>query len=459
MAWGGKPRMWLDVVFNPEIPRTFLALRVGEYVMVASIPKVVILGGSFAGLTAAYHLKRRLRDRVRVVVVDRNDRFVFIPSLIWVPFGWRTPEQISFPLRPSLERKGAEFEHATALRIDPEKQVVEIAPRQQPDVRHEIPYDYLLVATGPYVQFEVVPGLGPHGGHTVSICTAEHAAEAGKAWQRFLQDPGPVLVGATQGSACYGAAYEFVFNLEYALRKARIRDKASVTYVTSEPFVGHFGIGGMKHAQAMTEWFFRHTKIHWAVNAVMDHVTPNAIHFRSGQLTHIDETAPTDLAGKSLPFKYAMIIPPFLGAEVVRVSGLGNERGFIVTDDYFRHQQHGNIYAAGVAVAVAPPAPCEAGCSVPKTGYISEVMAHTAAENIANSIENRPLVPKPQAEIDAKCILDAGNQGIIMYTDRIYAPKRRKWETLIPGPWAHWGKVLFEWYYIWKMRTGRVNWP
>jgi sulfide:quinone oxidoreductase len=86
-------------------------------------------------------------------------------------------------------------------------------------------------------------------------------------------------------------------------------------------------------------------------------------------------------------------------------------------------------------------------------------MAHTAAINIASSLQGKPLTPKPQADIDAKCILDAGNQGIIMYTDRIYAPKRRRWETLIPGPWAHWGKLAFERYYLWKMRTGRVNWP
>lgn len=428
--------------------------------MSAPIPRVVIIGGSFAGLTAAYEIKRHLRDRVRVTVIDRNEQFVFIPSLIWVPFGWRTAGQISFPLRPSLERKGAEFLQATARRIDASRQVVEISSLGTPDLVKEIEYDYLLIATGPHVQFDVVPGIGPHGGYTESICTIEHAERAEKAWKQFLKDPGPVIVGATQGSACYGAAYEFVFNLEYALRKAGIRDKASVTYVTSEPFAGHFGIGGMKHAQGMTEWFFRHTGINWCVNAVLDRVTPGEVHFKAGQLTKAVGSEPAaDLAGKSLPFKYSMIIPPFLGVEVVRASGLGNERGFIVTDDFFRHPQHPNVFAAGVAVAVTPPAPCEAGCSVPKTGYISEVMAHTAAKNIIASIAGQPLVEKPQADIDAKCILDAGNQGIIMYTDRVYAPNRRRWETLIPGPWAHWGKLLFERYFMWKMRTGRVNWP
>lgn len=427
--------------------------------MNATIPHVVILGGSFAGLTAAYELKRQLRNNVQVTVIDKNENFVFIPSLIWVPFGWRTPEQISFPLRPALERKGVEFQHAVARKIDPERQEVEVSPVNAAERVETMRYDYLLIATGPYVQFDAVPGLGPHGGFTESICTADHAVRAGKAWKEFLKSPGPVMVGATQGAACYGAAYEFVFNLEYALRHAGVREKVPVTYVTSEPFPGHFGIGGLKHAQGMTEWFFRHVRINWAINSVMDKVTPGEIHFRAGQLHDAgDANNVVDLAGKSLPFKYAMIIPPFLGVEVVRASGLGNERGFIVTDDYFRHPKYANVFAAGVAVAVAAPAPCEAGCSVPKTGYISEVMAHSAAKNIAALIEGKPLTPKPQRDIDAKCILDAGNQGIIMYTDRVYAPTQRRWQTLIPGPWAHWAKLAFERYFLWKMRTGRVSW-
>ncbi len=327
-------------------------------------------------------------------------------------------------------------------------------------------YDYLLIGTGPHVDFSAVEGLGPHGGYTQSICTADHAVQAGEAWQEFLKAPGPVIIGATQGAACFGAAYEFVFNIEYALRKAGVRDKVPITFVTAEPFAGHFGIGGLKWAQEMTEWFFRHTHIDWVLNAVIEKVTPNEVHFRQGSLHRArpsrdgDRAEPSDdLSGKTLPFKYAMIIPPFLGVEAIRKSGLGNERGFIVVDDYFRHTQYPNIFAAGVSVAVAPPSPCPAGCSVPKTGYISEVMAKYAARNIVASIEGKPLTPKPTTEVDAKCVLDAGNQGIIMLTDRVYAPSQRKVQLLIPGPWAHWTKVWFEKYFLWKMRTGRVNLP
>lgn len=102
-------------------------------------------------------------------MIDKNEKFVFIPSLIWVPFGWRTPDQISFPLRRSLERKGIEFRQALARRIDPAKQEVEITSTDAPDRAETLRYDYLLIATGPHVQFDAVPGVGPNGGFTESI--------------------------------------------------------------------------------------------------------------------------------------------------------------------------------------------------------------------------------------------------------------------------------------------------
>jgi len=415
---------------------------------------ILIIGGSFAGLTAAFELKRRLGDSARIIVLDKTDKFVFIPSLIWVPFGWRSIDQISFLLGPALERKGIEFRQVTVQSIDPHLQSV-ITPHGR------IAYDYLLIATGAHPEFEAVPGLGPHGGYTVSVCTADHAEHARKQWEKFLANPGPVIVGAAQGSSCYGAAYEFVFNLEYALRKLGLRDRVPITYVTSEPFAGHFGIGGLGKGRQMTEWFFRHTRIDWALNAVIERVEPGKLMLKRGQLhLHNKRNGPaTDLSGQSLRFNYAMIIPAFTGVEAVRNSGLGNARGFIVVDDYFRHTQFTNVYAAGVAVAVAPPEPCEAGCAVPKTGYISEVMARYAAMNIAASIQGKPLTPKPATELDAKCVMDAGNQGIIMLTDRIYRPGQRKLQVLVPGPWAHWAKVAFEKYSLWKLRTGRVTLP
>ncbi len=422
--------------------------------------RIVILGGSFAGLTAAYELQSLLKGQHDIVVVDRSDQFTFIPSLIWLPFGWRNRKQITFPIGPALQNKGIRFVQAVITAINKDSHTVDIVETTGGKPT-QLDYDFLVIATGPHVDFEAVPGLGPAYGNTYSICNLEHAEHTAEAWQKFTKNPGPVIIGATQGAACYGAAYEFVFNAEFALRKLHLRDRCPVTYVTSEPYAGHFGISGMTNSKPMTEWFFRHLNIDWVTDAVIDHVEECSVHFKAGKRhrakNHSDEVE--DMAGKSLPFNFGMIIPPFLGADVVRRSGLGNERGFIVVDDYFRTLNNPEVYAAGVSVAVSPTDKCEAGCAVPKTGYISEVMAKGAARNIAATINNQPLVAKPAGKIDALCLMDAGNNGVMMVTDRIYAPKSRKIQILIPGPWIHWGKILFEKYFIWKMKVGAVRLP
>ena len=80
--------------------------------------RVVVLGSSFAGLTAALELRKRLHERHEVVVLDPRDHFTFIPSLIWLPFGLRQPDDITFPLAPLYESKGIRAS-ATSTRRPP----------------------------------------------------------------------------------------------------------------------------------------------------------------------------------------------------------------------------------------------------------------------------------------------------------------------------------------------------
>lgn len=399
-------------------------------------PKIGIVGAGFAGLTAAFELRRRLKERAEITVIARQEQFVFIPSLIWIVPGWRTPEQITFDLRSSLEPKGIRFVHARADRIEAEqKQVV--------TDQGNFSFDYLVVATGPHFDWEAVPGMGPHGGYTHSVCSLPHALAAAAAWREFLKDPGPVVLGSTQYASCFGAEYEMVFNIDRALREAKVRDRAPVTFITAEPFLGHFGIGGMGKGQRMLEAFFRSRGIEAIASVATERVTPGEIHLEGG---------------RSIPFKYAIVIPPFKGVEAVRNSpGLGNERGFVPVNARYQHIAYPHIYAAGVAIAVSSPAATPVPCGVPKTGYMSEVMARVVAHNIAAEITDKPLKELPFPELRALCVLDAGKQGVIMLSDRVFAP--RKYEILIPGPWSHWAKVLFEKYYLWKMRTGRVYLP
>lgn len=399
--------------------------------------RIVVLGGSFAGLTAAFDLKRELGDNADVTVVDKKEQFVFIPSLIWVPMGWRDPKDITFPLAPALEGRGIHFRRDTVAAIDPDTNTVRVA-------NGTIPYDYLVVALGPHVAYGEVPGVGPEPvGHTVSICTLEHAMEARRAWDELLRNPGPVIIGATQKAGCFGAAYEFLFNVEHGLRKAHVRDRVPVTLISSEPYPGHFGIGGLGSATELTEKFFKRLDIEGIFNVAMEKVTADGVHLSDGRF---------------VPGKFKMIIPAFTGTEAVRNSpGLADERGFIPVNNQYRHVHYPNIFAAGVAIAVKPPEATPIPIGVPKTGYMSEVMARVASKNIVADLTDEAHVELPFSEIDAKCILDAGNMGVLMFADRVFGPRNR--EILIPGPWSHWAKVAFERYFLWKMRTGHTELP
>jgi len=396
-------------------------------------PKVLVLGGNFAGLTAALAVKDELEDDVDVTVVSKSDRFLFNPSFIWIPFGKRKSKDVTFPVAPTFESHDVEFVHGEATRIEPAARRVETS-------KGDYAYDYLVIATGYMNDFDVVPGLG-RGGNAYSITSLDGAVDAAEGWARFLNDPGPVVVGATQGAACFGAAYEFVFNVAYHLKKQRLR--VPLAYVSPEPFPGHFGIGGLPGAEKLLGMFFRKSGIEAIFDVAMEEVVPGEVRL-------------TD--GRALPFKYAMVVPPFVGADVITASGLGNTRGFIEVHDTYQTLTHPDVYAVGIATAVNAPWTTANAVGVPKTGFPAETMAHVAATNIASQVRGEdPTRKESFGDIPAVCVLDGGNNGVMILADRMLPP--RKHGVMIPGPQSHAAKVAFEKYFLWKARHGYVNLP
>jgi sulfide:quinone oxidoreductase len=392
--------------------------------------KIVILGSSFAGFTAAMEIKKRAPEH-DVVVISKSREFLFMPSLIWVPFGLRKREDITFDVAPIFEKKDVRYVEAAITKIDPVAQRVTHG-------KGEVLYDYLVIATGPELDYAAIPGFGPEHGFVESIFGFDAADHARVAFEAFKKDPGPVLIGGVPGASCFGAAYEFLFNMAHQLNKAGLRDKAPLTYVTAEPFLAHFGIGGFGNGTKLTEMFMKHAH----VSSVVDIAVKE---FQKGEAILED--------GRSLPFKYAMFAPAFRGIAPVRaLTEITDARGFVKTEDTYRTTKYPNIYAAGIAVALPPPSPTRLPCGVPKTGYASEEMARLAAHNILADIEGHRLVSLAPGAIDAKCVLDAGNNGMIMTADHLLEPRDHAW--LIPGPEAHWAKLAFEKYFLATHRAG-----
>ncbi len=393
--------------------------------------KIAILGGSFGGLTAAFELKRLLGRQAEVTVISEDDRFVFLPSLPWLIMGWRKPEDITLKVSGILKAKGIQFIHEPAMEVDPQTSTVRTKTG-------EIPYDYLVISTGPFLSFDEIPGLGPEKGYTDCTFTLDHAVQTGNKWKKILEDPGPVVVGSSQMVSCFGPSYELAFEMHAELRRLKMRHKVPILYLTSEPYLGHMGVGGLGNSKRFFEDEFAERDIISITNQAISEVTPGEIRMKDGT---------------KIPFKMAMIAPPFKG--VPAVVPLGNPRGFIPVDRNYRHTMHRNIFAIGVAMAIAPPEQTPVPTGVPKTGFMTVKMAKTAASAIYADV--RGTTPTAPEDLDVMCIMDMGNTAALMKASPVLPPRQESFTK--KGIWAKWMKVGFEKYFLWKVRNGMSNLP
>lgn len=397
--------------------------------------KVVVLGANFGGLTAALSLKKELKNDVEVTVVSDRDYFLFNPSLIWLPFGKRDEGDVTFKVAPTFDKGGVNFINTAAKEIKPNLKKVDLVNGTTID------YDYLVIATGTRNKPEQVEGLFEN---TSTITTLGDAENAGREWKKFLDNPGDIVIAATQGASCFGAAYEFLFNTSYQLKKAGLKKQVKLSYVTSEPFLGHFGIGGLNHGEQLLGMFLKKEKIDAYTNVALDHV---------------DQGRMVTTEGVNHDFKWSMTIPPFVGQDFLRkTEGLVNAGAFVDVRPTYQSVKWDDIYAVGLAAAVTAPWSTPTPVGVPKTGFPTEQMAHVAAKNIAAQIRGEePSHSKEFGDIPAVCIMDAGNNGVLILADKMLPP--RKHGVMIPGPQNHLAKLAFEKYFIWKMKGGHVNLP
>ena len=404
--------------------------------------RIVVLGAGIGGMSAAYELRGTLGQGPEITVIGEGDRFSFTPSNPWVAVGWRKPSDVEMPVACYLAKKNIAFEGVGAERVEPDHNRVRLRDGRTLD------YDYLVIATGPRLAFDEVPGLGPEGGFTHSICTTPHATTAWQAYQAFLENPGPVVVGAAPMASCFGPAYEFAMILDSDLRKRRLRDRVPITYVSPEPYVGHMGLGGVGDSKGMMESEFRQRHIQWITNAKITAV-------RDGEM----DVSEMDEAGQprkmhTLPFRYSMVLPAFTGVPAVRQGeGLCNPRGFILIDKHQRNPAYPNIFSLGVCVAIPPVEATPVPTGAPKTGFMIESMVTAVAHNIQAELAGRPVTA--EATWNAICLADMGDTGAAFVALPQIPPRNVTWAKV--GKWVHVAKIAFEKYFLMKMKSGNTE--
>ncbi len=326
--------------------------------------RIVIVGSSFAGYTVALNLVKLLKGKHEIMVIDHTPEFMFMPSLVWHPFGYRNLGDISFDTRPIYQNLGVHFVETTVYGFDLQDQTI-YTPKE------DIHYDYLVIATGTKANYSSIKGFVP-GINAWSICSLFEAERTRKAWKKFLKNPGPIVIGAAQWAGYFFVAYEFLLNALYQLKNHHLLDKVAIHFITAEPYLTHFGIAGAKQNAKSCEQFFDKYHINWRTNAEIHQLNENQVCLEGGE---------------KIQTKFTMIVPQFIGVDAVRTTRkFSNPFGLINVNEEFQHSQYPNIYAAGGAVSIPQKEDTFVPCGVPRTRTSTETMAKTVANNIASDI-------------------------------------------------------------------------
>ena len=399
---------------------------------------IVVLGAGLGGVIMAYEMKDQMRPGDTITVITKDPKYHFVPSNPWIAVKWRERNDIQIDLAPTFAKRDIDFKPMPAKKLHAEENRIELEDGTS------VGYDFLVIATGPELAFDEIEGLGPTA-HTQSICHIDHAEKAAIAFDEFCKNPAPIIVGAVQGASCYGPAYEYTFILDTELRRRKIRDKVPMTFVTSEPYIGHLGLDGVGDTKGLLEGEMRGHHIKWMTSTRVKKV-------EAGKMT-VEEIADDGSvkAEKELPFGFSMMLPAFRGIAPVRgIEGLTNPRGFIVVDKHQRNPKFKNIFAVGVCVAIPPMGPTPVPCGVPKTGFMIESMVTATAMNIGQILRGKE--PTHEGTWNAVCLADFGDGGVAFVAQPQIPPRNVNWSS--SGKWVHAAKIGFEKYFIRKMRRG-----
>jgi len=391
--------------------------------------RIVILGGGTGGTMMANRLRRRYRDgEATIAVVDKDDRHVYQPGLVFLPFGLTDTHEIVRPRRRQL-RRGVNFHETEVQHVDVAEDKVVLADATT------LPYDVLIVATGVELQPEETEGLTGEGWNErmFTFYDIQGAEQLARALDSF--NGGRVVVNIVDMPIkCPVAPLEFAFLADTYFTERGIRDRVELTYVT--PLDGAFtkpvaserlsGLLAEKNIELVTEFA--------AGQADGEH----------GRLVSWDE--------REVPFDLLVTIPLHGGpAYVGRSEGLGDDLGFVPTNQQtLQSLVKPNIFAIGDATNIPTS----------KAGSVAHFEGEVLEDNIARFLRGAEL--ETSFDGHANCFIETGfGKALLIDFNYEQEPVPGHFPTAIGLPLLkesrlnHLGKLMFQWLYWHVLLPGR----
>lgn len=386
--------------------------------------QIIILGAGTAGSLIANKLYKYLsKDSWAITIIEPNTKHYYQPGFLFIPFGYYDRTKVEKPIE-KLIPKGVKIIHNHVNKVIPNENIVVLDNEQQ------LPYDYLIVATGTNIAPEETPGLKDELWYKdiFDFYTIEGAEALQKRLQNFTE--GKLVISfVDMPFKCPIAPIEFACLADEYFKKRGIRDKVDIYYVT--PLSGIFT---KPIASKMLSETLASKNIHIITDFYIERIDNN-----NKKLISFDSL--------EVPFDLLIIVPLNKGANFVANSNLGDELNYIPVNKYtLQMEQHKNIFVLGDAAAIPTS----------KAGSVVHFAGETVFENLLSLIQNKQL--KSQFDGHANCYIETGF-GKATIIDFNYDTEPLPGYYPIPyiGPFKllkvnrinHWGKLAFKWLY-WK---------
>jgi len=375
------------------------------------MPHIVILGSGFAACTAVKTLRKQgFKDRISLVA-PRPELFYF-PSLIWVPSGKRSYQDLAIPLHDFLQRNQVDYIQSSVTGLSADEKTLQLEDSS-------LSYDALIIATGGrYIR--KLPGI-------------EHAKIACSGWKdtRAFSDK---LAAMDEGVIAFGFAgnpkepsamrggpvFEFLFGVDTLLRQQGRRDKFKLVFFSPAPTPG----------KRLGEK---------AVDRLLGEMKKRDIQTYLGRKMKAFTASSVETEGAKFDADLILFIPGMTGPAWAAKSGLAlTEGGFFRANEFCQVEDQENIFVAGDAGSFPGPE------WKPKQAHMADLQAEAAAKNILEVLHHKK--PCHTFKTELICIVDSLSSASMVYRD----PKR---SFMMKMPPLHWAKVLFEKYYLKEYRA------
>lgn len=371
---------------------------------------IIILGGGIGGLVTARELRKKLPKPHRIIIVEKNTKHVFSPSLLWLMTNKRTSNKITKSIT-KLERKGIEVIQGEITSIIPDNCEIEVNGEN-------LKADFLVIALGSELSPERIPGLS-EGGH--NFYTLEGASEFREAWTQFNEGKLVVLT-CNPVYKCPAAPYEAAMLLSADIKQRKLTESIQIDLYTAEP--GPMGVTGEQNSKAVAEM-----------------VVQTGVNYHpSFQIENVDANGKKLLFSDATEVKYDVLayVPHHITPKVVRESNLIDESGWIPVDPNNLQTSYENVYAIGDVTVI----PLKMGKPLPKAGVFAHYQAEVVANNIAVGIMGKGKIKQYKGY--GECFIEVGGGKAGFGKGNFYADPLPLIRIYRPRRFWHWGKVLFE---------------